>query len=82
VRYRWQHRRCFVEVAGRVLAEIDAIAAAAKSVRRDIIVLCHGGRIAMPREGLGTHHPAGYAPETDARRARLPVFLMASAPVR
>ena len=30
------------------VAEIDAIAAAAKSVRSDIIVLCHGGPIAMP----------------------------------
>ncbi len=30
--------------------EIDAIAAAAKSVRDDIIVLCHGGPIAMPQD--------------------------------
>jgi predicted TIM-barrel enzyme len=30
------------------VAEIDAIAEAAMSVRRDIIVLCHGGPIAMP----------------------------------
>ena len=29
-------------------AEIDAIAAAARAVRPDIIVLCHGGPIAMP----------------------------------
>jgi predicted TIM-barrel enzyme len=29
-------------------AEIDAIAAAARTVRNDIIVLCHGGPIAMP----------------------------------
>jgi predicted TIM-barrel enzyme len=28
--------------------EIDAIAAAARSVRKDVIVLCHGGPIAMP----------------------------------
>lgn len=30
------------------IAEIDAIAAAARSVRHDIIVLCHGGPIAAP----------------------------------
>ncbi len=30
------------------VGEIDAIAAAAKSVRDDVIVLCHGGPIAMP----------------------------------
>jgi predicted TIM-barrel enzyme len=30
------------------VAEIDAIAAAALGVRKDIIVLCHGGPIAMP----------------------------------
>ena len=29
-------------------AEIDAIAAAARAVRPDIIVLCHGGPVAMP----------------------------------
>ncbi|MEO6014965.1 MAG: phosphoenolpyruvate hydrolase family protein [Devosia sp.] len=29
-------------------SEIDAIAAAAKEVRKDVIVLCHGGPIAMP----------------------------------
>ena len=28
--------------------EIDAIAAAARSVRKDVIVLCHGGPISMP----------------------------------
>lgn len=30
------------------VAEIDAIAAAARSVRDDIIILCHGGPISMP----------------------------------
>jgi predicted TIM-barrel enzyme len=30
------------------VAEIDAIAAAARNVRADVIVLCHGGPIAMP----------------------------------
>jgi predicted TIM-barrel enzyme len=30
------------------VAEIDAIADAAKSVREDVIILCHGGPIAMP----------------------------------
>jgi len=30
------------------VAEIDAIAAAALKVRSDIVVLCHGGPIAMP----------------------------------
>ncbi len=32
----------------RCVAEIDAIAAAARAVRPDVIVLCHGGPIAMP----------------------------------
>jgi len=32
------------------VAEIDAIAAAARSVRHDVIVLCHGGPIAMPAD--------------------------------
>ena len=32
----------------RCIEEIDAIAAAARSIRRDIIVLCHGGPIATP----------------------------------
>ena len=32
------------------VAEIDAIAAAARAVRDDIIVLCHGGPIAMPED--------------------------------
>ena len=31
-------------------AEIEAIAAAAKSVKPDVIVLCHGGPIAMPAD--------------------------------
>ena len=30
------------------VAEIDAIAAAARKVRKDVIVLCHGGPISMP----------------------------------
>ncbi|SMH55952.1 phosphoenolpyruvate hydrolase family protein [Mesorhizobium australicum] len=30
------------------VAEIDAIAAAARGVRKDVIVLCHGGPISMP----------------------------------
>jgi len=30
------------------VGEIDAIAAAARSVRKDVIVLCHGGPISMP----------------------------------
>lgn len=30
------------------VVEIDAIAAAARSVREDVIVICHGGPIAMP----------------------------------
>ena len=30
------------------VAEIDAIASAAQSVRKDVIILCHGGPIAMP----------------------------------
>ncbi|MCR5856662.1 phosphoenolpyruvate hydrolase family protein [Mesorhizobium sp. J428] len=30
------------------VTEIDAIAAAARGVRRDVIVLCHGGPISMP----------------------------------
>ena len=31
-------------------AEVDAIAEAALAVRRDVIVLCHGGPIAMPQD--------------------------------
>lgn len=32
------------------VAEIDAISAAARSVRDDVIVLCHGGPISMPED--------------------------------
>jgi predicted TIM-barrel enzyme len=32
------------------VAEIDAIAAAARSVRPDVILLCHGGPISMPED--------------------------------
>ncbi len=32
------------------IGEIDTIAAAARSVREDVIVLCHGGPIAMPED--------------------------------
>ncbi|MCU0789728.1 MAG: phosphoenolpyruvate hydrolase family protein [Nitratireductor sp.] len=32
------------------VGEIDAIAAAARSVREDVIVLCHGGPISMPND--------------------------------
>src|SRR5690606_17252311 len=32
------------------VSEIDAIADAARSVREDVIVLCHGGPIAMPAD--------------------------------
>ena len=32
------------------LGEIEAIAAAARSVRNDVIVLCHGGPISMPSD--------------------------------
>jgi predicted TIM-barrel enzyme len=35
---------------GDCVARIDAIAAAAKRVRDDVIVLCHGGPIAMPAD--------------------------------
>jgi predicted TIM-barrel enzyme len=34
----------------RCVEEIDAIAAAARGVREDVIVLCHGGPIAMPED--------------------------------
>jgi predicted TIM-barrel enzyme len=34
----------------RCVEEIDAIAAAARGVRKDVIVLCHGGPIAMPED--------------------------------
>ena len=30
--------------------EIEAIAEAARTVRKDVIVLCHGGPIAMPED--------------------------------
>jgi predicted TIM-barrel enzyme len=32
------------------VTEIDAISAAARSVRKDIILLCHGGPISMPED--------------------------------
>ncbi len=32
------------------VAEIDAIAAAARAVRKDVIVICHGGPISMPED--------------------------------
>lgn len=32
------------------VAEIDAMADAAMSVRKDVLVLCHGGPIAMPED--------------------------------
>ena len=32
------------------VAEIDAIAAAARQIRPDIIILCHGGPISMPQD--------------------------------
>ena len=32
------------------VGEIEAIAAAARAVRSDVIVLCHGGPIAMPAD--------------------------------
>lgn len=34
----------------RCVAEIDAIAEAARSVRKDVVVLCHGGPISMPED--------------------------------
>jgi predicted TIM-barrel enzyme len=34
----------------RCVVEINAIAAAAREVREDVIVLCHGGPIAMPED--------------------------------
>lgn len=34
----------------RCVAEIDAIAEAARRVRDDVIVICHGGPIAMPED--------------------------------
>jgi predicted TIM-barrel enzyme len=35
---------------GDCVSEIDAISAAARRVRSDVIVLCHGGPIAMPKD--------------------------------
>ena len=46
------------------VAEIDAIADAARSVRKDVILLCHGGPISMPDD-------ARYILERVARAARL-----------
>jgi predicted TIM-barrel enzyme len=34
----------------RCVEEIDAIAAAARTVREDVIVLCHGGPVSMPED--------------------------------
>lgn len=41
------------------VAEIDAISAAARSVRGDVIVLCHGGPIAMPDDAQYVLRHAG-----------------------
>ena len=39
------------------VAEINAIAAAARAVRPDVILLCHGGPISMPEDaGYVLHH--------------------------
>ena len=46
------------------VGEIDAIAEAARSVRKDVIVLCHGGPISMPDD-------ARYILERCRRAARL-----------
>jgi len=40
------------------LREIDAIAAAARAIRPDVIVLCHGGPIAMPEDAQYILHRA------------------------
>ena len=41
--------------------EIDAIAEAARSVRKDVILLCHGGPISMPKRCANTSLPAAPA---------------------
>ncbi len=60
------------------VTEIDAIAAAARSVRRDILLLCHGGPIAMPEDaahvlaradGLHGFYGASSAERLPAERA-------------
>ena len=40
------------------VAEIDAISAAARAVRSDIIILCHGGPISMPQDAEYVIHSA------------------------
>ena len=55
--------------------EIDAIAAAARSVRNDVIVLCHGGPIAMPDDAkfILAHCPDCHGFYGASSMERLPV---------
>ena len=51
------------------VGEIDAIADAARAVRKDVILLCHGGPISMPDDAQ--LHSASAAPACTASTARL-----------
>ncbi len=60
------------------VTEIDAISTAARSVRKDIILLCHGGPISMPEDaayilakadGLHGFYGASSAERLPAERA-------------
>ena len=57
------------------VAEIDAIAAAARAEREDVIVLCHGGPIAEPRDAayILEHARACHGFHGAASMERLPV---------
>ncbi len=48
------------------VGEIDAIASAALPIRNDVIVLCHGGPIAMPHDAM--LHPDAAGPARFLRR--------------
>ncbi len=63
------------------IAEIDAIAEAARSVRSDIIILCHGGPIAMPEDAgyvlKRTAHCHGFYGASSMERLPVEVALTA-----
>ncbi len=63
------------------IAEIDAIAEAARAVRSDIIILCHGGPIAMPEDAgyvlQRTAHCHGFYGASSMERLPVEVALTA-----
>ena len=63
------------------IAEIDAIAEAARAIRSDIIILCHGGPIAMPEDAgyvlQRTAHCHGFYGASSMERLPVEVALTA-----